>query len=356
MDFRDVINNFRHYISDNAVGSAISGFLTGGPLGAISGGLKGAAENEEREYEREWKEDERKYQRELDAWNKGFQELQFKESVRQYEQNRDDERYYWENNVNNVLSQYEQNGINPLAASGAIGAGAVSGGVAGSSVSSNSTEPAISDNAGLTDAVRLIAEAKMAEDDRKHASSLQESDLRASAQEAASDRALQRELASSASATQLKMQQNAFKNDAARSAQEVELLKAQVREQQAQAAMAEQERDYWAKVNLPPSASDKIRLGYEGAVAVSDVKDKVSAAVSESSAAKASANQRKVRSSAVKRSLKAQSKSASNFLYSQVEVQTILDQLNVSYERYKTDGHIRAMVNQLAQERIEAGW
>lgn len=351
MDFRNVINNFKHYISDNAIASAISGFLTGGPLGAISGGLSGAAEDEEREYERDWKEDERSYQRELDAWNKDFQERQFDESVRQYEQNRKDERYYWENNVNNTLSQYEQNGINPLAASGAIGAGAVSGGVTGSSVSSNSTEPAISDNASLTDAVRLIADAKMAEDDRKHASALQENDLHASAQEAASDRALQRELADSASATQLKMQKNAFQNDAARSAQEVELLKAQVREQQAQAAMAEQERDYWAKINLPPSASDKIRLGYEGAAAAVDVKDKITSAVSGNDSRSGNPSRKQLN-----QIYRNQSKSASSFLYSEVEVKTILDQLGVDYQLYKRDGQIRAMVNQLAQERIEAGW
>lgn len=349
MDFRNVLNNFDHYISDSAVGNAISGFLTGGPLGAIAGGLEGAERDEEREYERDWQEDERSYQRDLDAWNKDFQERQFSESIRQYEQSREDERFYWENSVSNTLSQYEKNGINPLAASGAIGAGAVSGGVSGSTVSSNSTPPSQSENT-LTDAVRLIAEASMAEEDRKHSSKLQSEELSASAARDSADRELQRELANSASYTQLKMQENAFKNDSARAAQEVELLKAQVRQQQAQAEMAEQERDYWKKLNVPPSASDKIRLGYEGFAAAQDAKDRISEALSSSSGPNRPSRRQ------LRQINKNQSKSESGFLFSYVEVENILAQLGVDYERYKRDGQIRAMVNQLAKERIEAGW
>lgn len=251
------------YTSNQAYAGSLDGLMSGGVFGAISGGMKGAAKAEEQQY-----------QRGIDKWNQDFSTNQFNESVRQYDQNREDNMMMWKNNITNSLSQYEKYGINPLAASGISAGTAVSGSVSGSGVSSGSSA---GEESQFNPALMQQA--------RQNAFVADQNSLQRDFQSDIVTKQLQnaKDIADDNSESQEQLKKLELDSQAEIRKQQEQLLAAQVKAQQDKNAYDKWVQDYWKDtVGVPPESQDKIKgvkqvVGeVKGAVdKVPEVKEKV---------------------------------------------------------------------------------
>lgn len=292
-------NTGNPYTSNQAYAGSLAGLLTGGPFGAAAGGFKGAAEAEEQQY-----------QRGVDSWNQQFSQQQFDESVRQYNQSREDTMEMWKNGVGNTLSQYEKYGINPMAASGLVAGSAVGGNVSGSGVASGSSagqgtqiNPAL-----MNGILQRKWQAVENQADRDLTQDISDSNSQ-SAKDIAD--------ANNKAAFELKDKELAAE-DGIRKQQE-QLLAAQVKSAEAQADYDKWYYEYWKKAGVPPDSNDKVKAVGQGVKAVKDV-------------------------------LVPSEEEQLDSIQSEAVIKKQLQELNVTYEQYKKDIEVRRRVNRVAMD------
>lgn len=244
------------YTSNQAYAGSLDGLMSGGIFGAISGGLKGAAQAEEQQY-----------QRGLDSWNKELSMKQFNESVRQYDQNREDNMMMWKNNITNSLSQYEKFGINPMAAAGVSAGSAVSGSVSGSNVTSGSSsgQPSQFNPALMQQAFQNKFVANENSLQREFQKGVVTDQLKNA-----------RDIADSNSQSQKELKELELSSQAGIRQQQEELLAAQVKAQKDKNEYDKWVQDYWKDtVGVPPDSYDKIKGVKQAFGEVKGVVDKV---------------------------------------------------------------------------------
>lgn len=244
------------YTSNQAYAGSLDGLMSGGIFGAISGGMKGAAEAEEQQY-----------QRGIDKWSQELATKQFNESVRQYDQNREDNMMMWKNNITNSLSQYEKYGINPLAAAGVSAGTAVSGSVSGSGVSSGSSAGQQSQfNPAL---MQQALQNRFVSNENSLQREFQKGVVADQLQNA-------KEIATSNSESQKELKELELSSQEGIRQQQEELLAAQVKAQKDKNEYDKWVQDYWKDtVGVPPDSYDKIKGVKQAIGEVKGVVDKV---------------------------------------------------------------------------------
>lgn len=295
-------NTGNPYTSNQAYAGSLAGFLSGGPFGAIAGGFKGAAEAEEQQY-----------QRGIDDWNKQFSEKQLNESIRQYDQSREDNMMMWKNGVSNTLSQYEKFGINPMAASGLVSGSAVGGNVSGSGISSGSSSgqgtqinPAL-----MNGLLQRRWQTSENEADRQLTRDISDSNSKSSIDVAKLNNQAASELKDKELAAEAGIRE-----------QQEQLLAAQVKSATAQADYDKWYYEYWKKTGVPPDSNDKVKAAGQGVKAVKDV-------------------------------LVPSEEKQLDSIQSEAVIRRQLQELNVSYEQYKKDIEVRRRVNRVAMDFYE---
>lgn len=300
------------YTSDQAYAGSLDGLMSGGILGAVSGGMKGAAQAEEQQY-----------QRGIDKWSQDFSTKQFNESVRQYDQNREDNMMMWKNNITNSLSQYEKYGINPLAAAGISAGTAVSGSVSGSGVSSGSS-------AGQQSQFNpaLMQQA------RQNAFVADQNSLQRDFQSDIVTKQLQnaKDIADDNSKSQERLKQLELDSQSNIRKQQEELLAAQVKAQQDKNTYDKWVQDYWKNtVGVPPDSYDKVKGVKQVLGEVVSIPKKV------------------------KEHYKKVDEERMDSVMAEPYVSKQLKELGYTYEQYVKDPKIRAKVNAKASDDYDNG-
>lgn len=300
------------YTSNQAYAGSLDGLMSGGILGAVSGGMKGAAQAEEQQY-----------QRGIDKWNQDLAMKQFNESVRQYDQNREDNMMMWKNNITNSLSQYEKYGINPLAAAGVSAGTAVAGSVSGSGVSSGSSAGQQSQfNPALIQQARQNA---FVSDENSRQRDFQSDMVTKQLQNA-------KDIADDNSKSQERLKQLELDSQAEIRRQQEELLAAQVKAQKDKNTYDKWVQDYWKDtVGVPPDSYDKVKGAKQVLGEITSIPKKVKT------------HNKKVYEERM------------DSVMDEVYVSKQLKELGYTYEQYVKDPKIRAKVNAKASDDYDNG-